>query len=205
MLNWWTFLDPKIRRIAYYRSIDKTVSFAPGGGGFLDYTWARINAGRWRPHGQFPSRAKLPGLNLRSKYAPTHELDYPTNVAGRPISLQSNLHFRGADLTSADLSGADFSGCYFSDAILKKANFSKGIMIGTEFDGADMRGADLSGANLTGANFERANLVGADFTGADLTNARMSRARLDRVNLTNAILEGADWHGTTFEVQGTER
>ena len=98
----------------------------------------------------------------------------------------SELDYRGADLSGENLSGAVYRGADFSGANLSGANLVGANLNGANLSGANLTGADLSGAYLRGATVRKANLTGADLRGATLKQPSIVETNIFSVLLCEA-------------------
>jgi uncharacterized protein YjbI with pentapeptide repeats len=90
------------------------------------------------------------------------------------------ISFDGSDLSNSDLSGSDLYGAFLCDA---------------HFDSCKLIDADLRSAFLFRATFRNSDLRGARLSLDELGGA----LSLNAVDLTDAILDGADFTGATYD------
>lgn len=103
-------------------------------------------------------------------------------------TLDSPIHFPGANLAKIHLQGAYLVTAKVSAVNLSGANLSQAIL----------SWGDLSHANLVEANLSHANLVEANLSGAYLQKAYLQKANLIATNWSNAKLESANIQGAIY-------
>jgi uncharacterized protein YjbI with pentapeptide repeats len=114
----------------------------------------------------------------------------------------ADADFAGKNLTGAGFTFANLTNANFNDAIISNANFtgttSKGFTQNQFYRTASYKSGDLSGINLGGKN----DLTGWNFAGKNLTDAQFGNylyagGILTNANFTDAIINGANFIGTT--------
>ncbi len=164
----------------------------------------------WDFSGQSLVRARFTRAELSGAVFDNANL---TNVSfgGPAFDVQSDVSFRGANLTSATLptngrwERADFTGANLEGAQLDHNGF-----VDSKFDDAVIRGAEMNSifnfgftldnlystasyksGDLSGIQVQFGDLTGADFQGVDLSGARLARLTLDGADFRGATIVGA--------------
>jgi uncharacterized protein YjbI with pentapeptide repeats len=149
------------------------------------------------------------------------------SIGAGQFSLQSDVSFRGADLTGsrfdtnarwerADFTGANledaqlsfngFVNSNFTDVILRgaelRSTFTAGFTLADLYSTASYKTGDLKGVEIEYGDLRAANFAGIDFTGSRLANLQLDGANFRGANLTGvtlgATLEGADFLGANL-------
>lgn len=110
----------------------------------------------------------------------------------------SRCDFREADLTNRNLEGRDFTNCRLENAVFD----------GTNFNGSNFRQSQISFISAKGADFSNCDLSGLSlgyvkFQNCSLRNASVLKTNIYHADLTNSDLRGADFTGSTLDVDTT--
>ena len=110
----------------------------------------------------------------------------------------NGLQLQQASLKKACLQNASLEGASLTSSNLDEADLSGAILIGATLDNAFMRNVSLSGADLSGASAANANFYTVSGGKADATDITAPG-----VDFTDAYLAGADFSGSTSNLQST--
>jgi uncharacterized protein YjbI with pentapeptide repeats len=170
----------------------------------------RMDLSGWDFSGQSLVGAGITESQLSGAIFDQADLDH-ASVGGGPFNLQSDVNFRGADLshvrfdtngrwqradfTAANLEGARLSNNGFVDSI-----FTNAIIRGAELHSTFVWGFTLENlystasyqtGDLTNIKVEHGDLTGVDFSGIDLSGARLANVQLREADFRGANLTGA--------------